>query len=413
MTGDRVTAVDLGEIDTLLPLAEDRTGFGRRVRCLWSLAPDLVPLNHGSFGALPRCVEAVQRRYQRKLESNPDRFFEDHVLPLADETPLRRAAARLGAFAGAPGAAIAFVENATVGIEAVLDSVALQPSQEVLVTSHGYNAVRLAVERRCRATGAKLRVVDLPIPCSEEEILGRIGEEAREAVRLAVIDHVTSPTALVFPIVAIAPLLRERGIALLIDGAHALGQVPLSLARLRPDWYVSNAHKWLYAPRGTAILHASGEAAALTEPRVTSHFAGVGFPRAFDYVGTRDYSAWLAAPAGMEFRRALAERGLAAHVEMLLADCTKRLAAIGAVPVARSPSSAWMRSFILPQCRPATAGDAAALRTGLWQRHRIQVAASMVSEKLLLRVSGQAYVDLQDIEQLCGTLSREGWPGRS
>lgn len=197
--------------------------FGRSARGLWSLASDATFLNHGSYGACPRVVQAEQDRFRREMEAEPDDFVRRNIVPTGDGTPLRAVAARLGGLVGAPANRVALVENATVAIQSVLQSIDLDRGDEILITSHQYNAVRLQVEARCRETGAVPRIVQIPLPTTADEALGRIREAAEPRVKLAIIDHITSATALVLPIVEIVAALRERGVRVLVDGAHAIG----------------------------------------------------------------------------------------------------------------------------------------------------------------------------------------------
>lgn len=391
-----------------------QTRFGRALRCLWELDPEGAFLNHGSFGACPKAVLAEQGRIRAAMESQPDVFFRLGVMPREDggETPLRAAAARLACLLNTGPERVAFVENATVGVQAALDSVALGPGDEVLVTSHAYNAVRLLVEARCARSGARPRVVDLGQPQAAEEIAQRVQAEARPSVRIAIVDHVTSPSALVLPLERIVPALRRAGARVLVDGAHGLGQLPLDLTALGPDWYVSNAHKWLYAPRGCAMLYASPEAAAFTRPPVVSHYVERGFPESFDWVGTRDYSPWLALPAAIDFHGGLDGAALRAHHRRILEAASERLGALGARPFAPLDLCAAMRSFVLPQSRAAERADAIELPRTLWDRHRVQAMAVKLGERLLLRVSSQAYVDVEDVDRLGAALEQTGWPGR-
>ena len=199
---------------------------------------------------------------------------------------------------------------------------------------------------------------------------------------------------------------------MLVDGAHALGQKPLDLRALGADWYVANAHKWLYAPKGSALLYASADAARLTRPLVTSHFVDQGFPRAFDYIGTRDYTAWLTLPAALGFFRELGVERVWEHEARLVRAGSGLLAGIGAQPVAPLEMSVAMRAFILPQRRAAEPDDALALRRDLWDDERIQIRAGVLSGSLLLRVSAQAYVAEDDFARLADALARSGWPGR-
>jgi isopenicillin-N epimerase len=389
-----------------------RNRFGRSMRRLWNLLPEGTFLNHGSFGACPKSVLAEQARIRAAMESQPDVFFRERVMPAGKMTPLRAAARRLGRFVNASAGDVAFVENATGAVQAVLRSVELARGDEILITDHTYNAVRLMVEARCAETGAVARVVRLPLPADPDDIVARFDAAASAATRLAIIDHITSPTALVMPIAAVIALLRRRGARVLVDGAHAVGQVPLDLAKLAPDWYVSNAHKWLYAPRGCAFLYASSEAAAITRPNVVSHYVEMGFPHSFDWTGTRDCTAWLAVPAAIAFHGTLDAKAMRTHHGRILEAATTALGSLGARPVGPIAMCAAMRAFVLPQRRAATREDGLALMQDLWRQHRVQAMATTFGEALLLRVSSQAYVGESDVRRLAHALSRGGWAGR-
>ena len=386
--------------------------FGRALRPHWHLEPDAIFLNHGSFGACPKEVLAEQERLRVEMETQPDLFFRERIEPRAAAGALRDAIAQLARFVGAPAENVAFIENATAGVQAIVASVPLGRGDEVLITDHTYNAVRLIVEARCAATGARPRVVSLPLPARADEIVARFRAAMTPAVRLAIVDHITSPTALAMPLERIAVELRRWGAKILVDGAHAVGHIPLDLARLDVDWYVSNAHKWLFAPKGTAFLFASPGVAPDTVPLVVSHHVGLGFPRSFDWVGTRDCTSWLSVPAALRFFASLDPARAVEHRRSLIALAGDRLATLGAAPIGADDLGCSMRSFRLPQQRAATADDAGLLVRNLWQTHRIQSMAVAFAGALLLRVSAQAYVDAQDIEALVAALDREGWPGR-
>ena len=386
--------------------------FGRALRPRFALEAGAVFLNHGSFGACPRDVLAEQDRLRAAMESQPDLFIRERVMPTRARTELRAAAGALAAFVGTAPERVALVENATVGVQAVLRGLAFAPGDEILITDHTYNAVRLIVEERCRETGAQVRVVALPWPATAEAIVERFAAATTPRLRLAVLDHITSPTALALPLARIVQAVRRHGARVLVDGAHAVGHVPLDLDTLGVDWYVSNAHKWLYAPRGTAFLYAAPGVAPLTPPPVTSHFIGLGFPQSFDYVATRDYTAWLSLPAALRFHAELDAPAAARYRETLIAFTTARFGALGLEPVAGDELACAMRSFVLPQDRPATQDDVEALVKSLWDRHRIQSMAVAFAGRLLLRVSAQVYVGEEDIDALAAALARDGWPGR-
>lgn len=386
--------------------------FGRSIRHLWELSEEGTFLNHGSFGACPKKVLAAQGRIRKAMESQPDLFFRQSVMPDAGPTDLRAAASQLGAFVNAGDGHVAFVENATAGIQAVLRSVDLGPGDRVLITDHTYNAVRLMVEARCAECGASPLVVRMPIPSNADDVVARITEELTPSVKLAIVDHITFPTALVLPLARIVPELRRIGALVLVDGAHAVGQIPLDLSALQPDWYASNMHKWLFAPKGSAFLYASKDVAARTRPNVVSHFIEMGFPHSFDWTGTRDNSAWLAVPAALKFFADLDPAAAWAYQSRLLGTCSDLMSCIGARAVGPLDMCAAMRSFVLPQGRAATTEDAVELVRELWDQERIQAMAVKFGDELLLRVSSQVYVDEDDMRRLSDALARHGWPGR-
>ena len=388
------------------------TPFGRALRSLWDLDRAGVFLNHGSFGACPRAVQEAQARWRAAMESQPDRFFREEVSPEAAGGALRASAARLATFVGATPASLAFVENATSGVQAALASVPLERGDRILITDHTYNAVRLMAEARCAETGASTQVLKLPEVPDADRIVASFDTAIAPEVKLAIVDHITSPSAIVMPLARLIPILRRHGARVIVDGAHAAGQVELDVEAVGADWYASNAHKWLYAPRGCALLHARGDAAALTRPLVVSHHVAMGFPLSFDWVGTRDVTPWLAVPAAIDFLEALGPPELRAHCSRLIDIATGKLQRVGAEPVCARDLCASMRSFRLPQRRAATRDDARGLMRTLWEESRVQAMAVELGGHLLFRISAQAYVAEEDLDVAVEALDRHGWPGR-
>ena len=386
--------------------------FGRGLRPQFDLDPAGIFLNHGSFGACPRAVQAEQARWRARMEAQPDRFFRDEVSPEASGGALRAAAARLAAFVGTGPGSLAFVENATSGVQAALGSVPLAAGDAILVTDHTYNAVRLMVEARCAETGARTVVARLPDAADADGVVAACEAALVPEVKLAIVDHITSPSAIMMPLERLVPVLGRHGARVIVDGAHAVGQVELDVEAVGADWYASNAHKWLYAPRGCAFLHARAEAAALTRPLVVSHHVGMGFPLSFDWVGTRDVTPWLAVPAAIEFLEGLGPGALRAHNARLIDVATEAMLGLGAEPVCARDRCASMRSFRLPQQRAATRDDARGLMRNLWDESRVQAMAVELGGRLLFRVSAQAYVGEEDLQAMADALDRQGWPGR-
>ena len=387
--------------------------FGRFLLPLWHLDPEGTFLNHGSFGACPRRVLEAQSAVRQEMERQPDQFFRRKAMPESEHNALRPAAERLGRFVATSGERIAFVVNATDAVNTVLRAADLSSGDEILMLDCVYNAVRLAVEETCRRTGARPKVVTVPIPLTRNDLVEHIVQAAGPCTRLAIIDHIASPTAIVFPVAEIAAGLKAKGVQVLIDGAHALGQLPFDLETLGVDWYTANAHKWLYAPKGCAFLYATAQAAERTLPLSVSHWHKLGFPRAFDYVGTRDVSAFLSVPAALDFMTQFGVDAMRRYMSELARAGGEMLRDLGAEPVVSEAMSCAMRAYILPQRRPAEPADAATLMRDLWERHRIQVASAAFQGKLLCRLSAQIYNEPADFERLVDILRRHGWTARA
>jgi len=287
----------------------------------WRLDPAVTFLNHGSFGACPAEVLEAQQRWRDRLEAQPVRF-------LARELPSLLADARreLGAFVGADPDDLAFVANATGAVNAVLRSLRFAPGDELLTDDHEYNATINVLRHVAERDGARVVVVPIPFPvAAEDAVVEAFLGAATERTRLALISHVTSPTALVFPIERVVAGLAARGIETLVDGAHAPGMLPLDLGRLGAAWYTGNLHKWVCAPKGAAFLHARRDRQAGLRPNTISHGAnevlGDGGPgrwtpgtrtryRAeFDWQGTLDPTPWLAVPDAIRVVGGLVDGG--------------------------------------------------------------------------------------------------------
>jgi isopenicillin-N epimerase len=264
-------------------------------RVEWLLDPDVTFLNHGSFGAVPRPLIVEQRRLQAQMEHNPTEFLT-FELP----TALRGAADCLAAFVGGVGKDYIFVENATAGFNTVLASVRLSPGDEILVTDHCYPAILKATEYFALRAGAKVIEAKVPFPLrNKADIVTAVESRLGPRTRLVILDHVTSPTAIVFPVRELTAKCHEAGAPVLIDGAHAPGMLSLDIPSIDADWYVGNCHKWLMAPRGSGFLWASPTRRSEIHPLVISHGFGQGFVAEFDWIGTRDPTAWLTVPAAI------------------------------------------------------------------------------------------------------------------
>ncbi|MEJ7599900.1 MAG: aminotransferase class V-fold PLP-dependent enzyme [Kofleriaceae bacterium] len=265
----------------------------------WALDPSVVHLNHGSFGGCPREVLAVADAVRARVEASPMRFF---VTEWQDEVDRARAA--LAAFLHAPAPRLVFVPGSTTGVALALHSFPLATGDEVLVTDHGYRACRNQLERLATARGLRIATAKLALPFDPDAAIDAVTRAITPATRLAMLDHITSPTALRLPIEQLVPILAARGIATIVDGAHAPGQIELDVAAIGAAYYVGNCHKWLCAPKASGFI-AVADGAPLV-PLVTSHGATAAYGPAnrlhaeLDWSGTYDPAAQLAVPAAIE-----------------------------------------------------------------------------------------------------------------
>jgi len=295
-------------------MAETSVRAGSRWADLWPLDPAVAFLNHGSFGSCPTAILEKQSELRARMERESVDF-------LVRELPGHLAGARaaLAAFVGADADDLAFVPNATAGINAVARSLAFGPGDEILTTDHAYAACRKTLDYVASRAGARVVVAPISFPLhSEEEIVSAVLSRVASRTRLAMLDHVTSPTALVFPIARLVAELSARGVDTLVDGAHALGMVPLELSRLGAAYYTANAHKWLCAPKGAAFLHVRKDRQKGLHPVAISHgYAGgeARFRDEFDWTGTIDPTPALTIPFCIEYLGGLVPGGWPALME--------------------------------------------------------------------------------------------------
>jgi isopenicillin-N epimerase len=384
----------------------------------WTLDPSVIFLNHGSFGACPRSVLEAQAEYRARMERQPVRFLWRELPDLIDE-----ARAELGRFVGATPENLVFLGNATAGVNAVVRSLALAAGDELLTTNHDYNACRNVLTEAATRAGAKVVVARVPFPLTDEQqIIDAILGAVTKRTRLAMIDHITSPTALVFPIAKIVRLLGERGVEVLVDGAHAPGAVPLDIETIAPAYYTGNLHKWVCAPKGAAFLWARKDRQEALRPPVVSHGENTrrpgrsGFHDRFDWPGTLDPSAWLSVPEAIRWGAALFPGGWDE-----LRDRNRALASAGRALIAGrlgvplpAPNQilASMATLPLPavlQKLPMTQGTRLdPVHVRLLEGYNIEVPIVHWGETRWVRVSAQAYNGTGDYRALGEALARIG-----
>lgn len=388
----------------------------------WILDPQVAMLNHGSFGATPRPVLDAQAEWRVRMDREPIAFFVRDLEPALDQVRVE-----LGAFLGADPDELALLANATTGLSTVLASLRFDPGDELLTIDHGYNAARNAMQLAAERHGARVVTAAFPFPIHDPaEAVDAILASVTPRTRLAVVDHVTSATALVLPIAEVVGALSERGVATLVDGAHGPGMLDLDLRAIGAAWYVGNLHKWVHAPRGSAFLWVPLERQSSIRPLVTSH--GANSPRTdrsrfrleFDWTGTADPTALLSVPTALRLGASLLPGGWPALRErnraLALAGRDLVLDALDQAPPAPDGMLGSMASIPLPPTLSAGGrvqgvdlyGDP--VHDGLLDRG-LQTMITPWPQRpdggrwqRLLRISAAAHNDLQQMERLAAAL---------
>lgn len=371
----------------------------------WALDPAIVHLNHGSFGACLRDVLATAAAIRARVEAAPMRYF---VLDWQAELDHARGA--IAAFVGASAARLAFVPNATTGVALALHAYAprLAAGDELLTTAHAYRACRSQLDRLADARGLTIATVPIPLPFDADALVDAVARAITPRTRLALLDHVTSPTALRLPVERLVPLLAARGIATVVDGAHAPGQVPVDLAALGATYYVANCHKWLCAPKASGIFVAAADAPIA--PLVTSHGATTGYGPAnrlhaeLDWTGTHDPAPYLAVPAALaaiDWPAARARNH--ALAQELGARLTDALPGRGVLVATAADTGAMVALPIaLPAGCAPLALESELLRAGF------EVPIVDAPGGPLVRLSAHLYTDAGDVDDLARVLAARG-----
>ena len=372
--------------------------FGVGLRDQFLLEKDLVFLNHGSFGACPLPVLEAQQAWRRRFEASPIEFVLGELGDLIRET-----ASRLGGRVGARGEDLVFVENATTGVNTALRAADLEPGDEVVLLDHAYPAVKNAAAHLCEEMSARLVVAALPFPCEPDLVLQVLEGALSERTRLVVLDHITSASGLVLPLETLVARCHALDIPVCVDGAHAPGMLPLDLTSLGVDWYTGNCHKWMWAPKGCAFLWTHPRRQAQTRPLVISLGYGQGYTAEFDWVGTRDVSAWLSLAPALDFMDSLGASAVRAHNHDLVMWGAQHLAAVWGVdlPVPESMLGS-LAALPVPevwQTEP-TVEAGLSVRGQLYKERRIEVPVHPIGSQMWVRISAQVYNTREDYEAL-------------
>jgi isopenicillin-N epimerase len=369
------------------------------------LDPNIVYLNHGSFGACPRPVFEEYQRWQRELEREPVDFIGRRRAVLMAE-----ARAGLGAYLGVPAGDVVYFPNPTTAANMIVRSLTLGPEDQVLATDHEYGAMDRTWRFYAARSGFQYIRRSMPLPMTTAaDFVERFWAGVTEHTRVIFISHITSATALIFPIEEICRRARAAGILTVIDGAHAPGQLALNLPAIGADFYIGAAHKWLCAPKGSAFLYARPEVQPHLQPLVVSWGYGNDalavsqFIDYQEYQGTRDFSAHLATPAAIRFQAEHDWPTVRSDCHALVRLARERLNALTGLEPICPDSTEWfsqMATIRLPEA------DFGRLGAQLWEQDHIEVPLTFWNEQHFIRVSCQAYNSQADIEALLSALAR-------
>jgi isopenicillin-N epimerase len=364
----------------------------------FGLDPDVLHLNHGAFGVAPVVVRRAAAAWRERAERNPHRFNRVEISAL-----VATARERAAEFLGIDPSRAAWVRNVSEGLSAVLGSLELNAGDELVISTHGYGAVRKALSHHAARAGARIVEAAYPVDAGDDVIVSAYAAACSGRTRLVVVDRITSPTATVVPAAAVAAVAADVGALVLVDAAHVPGQLRDDISALGADHWIGNLHKWAYTPRGSAILWSRLGAGVM--PTVLSWQLDDGYAASFDYPGTWDYAGWLAAADGLAYWEALGGWDAVARLSGLAADGQVRVAkALGVtlerLPVTPAPA---MRLVPLPDGVLTSPDQVDSFYEALSQQ-RVEVAPVHFDGTGYLRIAAAPYNTPDDYDRLAGVV---------
>lgn len=368
------------------------------------LDPNIIFLNHGSFGATPEPVFREYQRWQLELERQPVEFLGRRITEL-----MAHSRAVLGEYVGTHADNLVYTQNVTIALNIIARSLGLGMNDEVLATDHEYGAMDRMWRFLAKERGFRYINQQIGTPLSrEEEFIDCFWQGVSSHTRVIFISHITSSTAIIFPVEEIIRRARESGIITIIDGAHAPGQIPLQLDSLGADFYCGNLHKWLCAPKGAGFLYAAPESQHLLRPLVISWGYESETPGNSEFVdhhewwGTRDMAAFLSVQAAIEFQKKNHWEEVRESCHELARDALRRICELTGQASLHSGADHWFRQMVSAPLPAAT--DILVLKERLYNEYRIEVPLIDWSGNKLVRVSVQGYNTGRDIDELCRAL---------
>lgn len=369
-----------------------------KARDQWSLSPDRHYLNHAAFGATPDPIIQAFHKWQREMERNPTEFFLERKAPLLDH--IRSLIAKEF---DAEMSNLALIENATSAMNIVAKSIPLQAGDEILLSTHEYGSVQKIWKARALEVGAGVRYFSFPFPWGDgQAILETIANSLSSKTKVIVIDHIVAATGLVLPVQKICEFARSQKLLSVVDGAHAPGQIDISLSDIAPDFYCGNFHKWLLAPKAAGFLyvdqaHHSSIQANLVSWGWKETRSGNAFYHSLEIQGTKDISAILAVEDALEFHHQIALRESREYCHAALRDFLSDWQLSTGLSDLYSDSQAYIQMAALPLPEGTNALD---LRNALSKQFQVEVGALEIDSGTLLRISFQIYNSREDLGAL-------------
>lgn len=383
-----------------------KISLGHNIKKEWLLDEEITFLNNGSFGSVPKIILEEYEKLNRLIEKEPLEFFLRQYFPM-----IRESAKKLADFVGVSSEDLVFVENATAGVNTILSSITplLNQDDEILYTNYVYPAVKNAIHYICKKTGAKAQEIIIPYPIEDNKIIiNSIEEGLSRKTKIAVIDQIASSTSIILPIKDIVQICRANGTLILIDGAHSPGMIDLNIKDLNPDFFVGNCHKWLYTPKGTALLYCRKELQEFIHPLVISLDYEKGFTNEFDWVGTRNPASWLSVPKALEFYNSIGKQEIISYIHNLSIDASELL--IQELNINMNLNRQLhgaMVSFPIENENISNKTNPNELRNLFYDKYRIEIPFFNFNGRILFRISAQIYNEFSDYEKLILPLKKE------
>eukprot|EP01125_Pyxidicula_operculata_P014174 TRINITY_DN4710_c0_g1_i1.p1 TRINITY_DN4710_c0_g1~~TRINITY_DN4710_c0_g1_i1.p1 ORF type:complete len:428 (-),score=72.32 TRINITY_DN4710_c0_g1_i1:81-1364(-) len=378
----------------------DTLVFGEKTRELFLLDKETCFLNHGSYGSVPKVVFDAQMQWKLKMQENPVQFNSNKVLKYITNSLIN-----LSEFVGSDPEDLVFVENASTGVCSVLESYPFDSGDTIVYLDLLYQAVDYTLQHVANKKKLTLKQVTVDIPVDFDRLLVDFEKALDDkTTKMCVIDHITSKTGLVLPIEKLIEIAHKKNVKVLVDGAHAVGQVPINLKKIGADFYTSNCHKWLFAPVGCAFLYVKKEYQNLIYPLCTSHGFKEGYNARFGFTATRDYTAYFTMNTALFFYKAIGQDRITEYNRTLVRNAAdmliKRWNTNGLVK--DTSDHAFMVTVRLPDSNSTYGGSKTIGEKSIWvaeelfHKHKVEVPILVIGDKIWTRISAQIYNKMSD-----------------